>query len=255
LRETIIFASRLYFKKRKERKMAKKIKNMLKNNVVLCVLIVVVISVTSIVFAADVKIQGGKVKPQGLKLPNDTYLTADNYAGTGTVNLIKANTSDVAVIPDGSELASSAAPTADADIANKKYVDDNVGGIGPAWSTWATTLEQSGSVTHTVDLAKYVQIGKLCIVTCNLTVTGSGTAGNTIVVGNLPVAISGAFGSLGSGKVIDTSTLGYCATVGINTSTSVLFIGWAQGNAIGVTPSFALASGDKISFMIMYETE
>ena len=58
-------------------------------------------------------------------LANNTYFTALDAAGTGTVNLIKANASDVAVIPDGSEMASSAAPTADADIANKKYVDDH----------------------------------------------------------------------------------------------------------------------------------
>lgn len=56
-------------------------------------------------------------------LANDTYLTAVDQAGTGTVDLIKANASDVAVIPAGSELATSAAPTADAGIANKKYVD------------------------------------------------------------------------------------------------------------------------------------
>ena len=59
-------------------------------------------------------------------LANDTYFTAVDNAGTGTVDLIKANTSDVAVVPDGSELASSGAPTEDADIANKKYVDDQV---------------------------------------------------------------------------------------------------------------------------------
>jgi hypothetical protein len=62
-----------------------------------------------------------------IQLANNTYLKAANNAGDGEVNLIKANTSDVAVIPDGSELATSAAPTADADIANKKYVDDNIG--------------------------------------------------------------------------------------------------------------------------------
>lgn len=60
-------------------------------------------------------------------LANNTYLTAVDAAGTGTVDLIKANASDVAVLPDGSELATSGAPTADADIANKKYVDDNIG--------------------------------------------------------------------------------------------------------------------------------
>ena len=59
-------------------------------------------------------------------LANNTYFTAVDNAGTGTVDLIKANASDVAVLPDASELASSAAPTSDADIANKKYVDDQI---------------------------------------------------------------------------------------------------------------------------------
>jgi len=59
-------------------------------------------------------------------LTNETYFTAVNAAGDGTVDLIKANSSDVAVLPDGSEMASTTAPTADADISNKKYVDDQV---------------------------------------------------------------------------------------------------------------------------------
>ena len=36
----------------------------------------------------------------------------------------------VATLGDSSQMATSAAPTADADIANKKYVDDNAGGFG-----------------------------------------------------------------------------------------------------------------------------
>jgi len=59
-------------------------------------------------------------------LANNTYFTAVDAAGTGTVSLIKANASDVAVLPDASELATSAAPLSDADIANKKYVDDQI---------------------------------------------------------------------------------------------------------------------------------
>lgn len=56
---------------------------------------------------------------------NDTYITSKDAAGTGTVDLIKANSSDIPVIPDGAQMASDAAPTEDAGIANKKYVDDN----------------------------------------------------------------------------------------------------------------------------------
>ena len=113
-------------------------KKMLKGSFVVCALLVVVISLTTVVFAADVTVKAGKIKPDKLQLPNDTYLTADNAADTGTVDLIKANTSDVAVIPDGSELATSAAPTADADIANKKYVDDQMGAVGSLFGSWAS---------------------------------------------------------------------------------------------------------------------
>jgi hypothetical protein len=42
--------------------MAEKVKNMLKNNMVLCVLVLVAIGLTSVVFAADFKVKGGKIK-------------------------------------------------------------------------------------------------------------------------------------------------------------------------------------------------
>lgn len=63
-------------------------------------------------------------------LTNDTYWTAIDEAGTGTVNLIKASRNeaddtDVALLPDETRLASSAAPTEDTQVVNKKYVDDN----------------------------------------------------------------------------------------------------------------------------------
>jgi len=61
-----------------------------------------------------------------IEIANNTYLVASNAAGTGDVNLIKANASDTPVLPDGAQLATAAAPNDDADIANKKYVDDQV---------------------------------------------------------------------------------------------------------------------------------
>ena len=59
-------------------------------------------------------------------LLNEVYLRAKDQAGTGTVNLIKANSSNKPVLPDASQLATSGAPTLDADISNKKYVDDQL---------------------------------------------------------------------------------------------------------------------------------
>ena len=69
---------------------------------------------------------------QDLTLDNNSYLLATDNAGTGTVNVIKATTGDelqlgaVTTLPDGSKLATSADPNADAEIACKKYVDDSV---------------------------------------------------------------------------------------------------------------------------------
>lgn len=61
-------------------------------------------------------------------LENNVYFTSLNAAGDGTVSLIGSDTSDNPVIPDGAKLATSAAPEDDEDIANKKYVDDQVAG-------------------------------------------------------------------------------------------------------------------------------
>ncbi len=67
---------------------------------------------------------GGKILGDNVQLSNNTNLKAKDAAGTGTVNLIKANASDKVEIPDGAVLATSGAPTVDAGIANKKYTDD-----------------------------------------------------------------------------------------------------------------------------------
>jgi hypothetical protein len=84
---------------------------------------------------------GGKILGDNVRLSNNTYLTAKDAAGTGTVNLIKANATDDAVLPDGAEMASSAAPTTDVQIVNKKYVDDNkfvIGDITGIIRAWAS---------------------------------------------------------------------------------------------------------------------
>lgn len=73
---------------------------------------------------------------------NNSFLAARNAANNGNVDLIKADGSDVAVVPDGTETATNAAPSSDKDLANKKYVDDtpHTGGIVQVVNT------QSGAV-------------------------------------------------------------------------------------------------------------
>lgn len=63
---------------------------------------------------------------KGNNLASNTYLTATDNAGTGSVNLIKADANDVVYLPDDTRLATSAAPDANEEIANKKYVDDQI---------------------------------------------------------------------------------------------------------------------------------
>lgn len=86
------------------------------------------------------------------KLANDTYFTAVDNAGTGTVNLVKATTGDVAQLPDASRMATSAAPTADAELANKKYVDDQfTANVVKYVSSWAA-VATAGTYTLTHNL-------------------------------------------------------------------------------------------------------
>ena len=85
--------------------------------------------------------------------------------------------------------------------------------------------------------------------------TAAGTITNAIVISGLPVAIKNSTQALGAGMVTDTGTLSYSCTVGYVTSTSVSFVGYGVGSAAGVTPNFALASGDILSFTITYEVD
>jgi hypothetical protein len=56
-------------------------------------------------------------------ITNNAYFTAIDAAGTGEVDLIKADVNDVATLPDGTKLATSAAPSAASEISNKAYAD------------------------------------------------------------------------------------------------------------------------------------
>lgn len=72
------------------------------------------------------------VDQDDIRLENDSYLTGRNNADDGDINIVKVNTSDtltfgaVCTLPDTSALATDGAPVADAQISNKKYVDDTV---------------------------------------------------------------------------------------------------------------------------------
>lgn len=82
-------------------------------------------------FTTGSYLKGAAVEPNGIddtkiRLRNNQPLRAYDAAGTGYVDLIKANSDGNCVLPDQSCLDSDTAPIADNDIVNKKYVDDQV---------------------------------------------------------------------------------------------------------------------------------
>lgn len=109
--------------------------------------------ITSTEIAADA------VTDSEIRLSNDAYLKARNSADDGNVNIIKVNASD---IPEFAQfpITPSAAPDADYEVANKKYVDDSVGAItAPVDSTEYLTLSATDISNGYVDLAQTIKAG------------------------------------------------------------------------------------------------
>lgn len=113
-------------------------------------------------------------------VPNNTYFKSVDNAGTGTVDLIKANASDVPVIPDGTETATNAAPVSDNDVSNKKYVDDQVDTVT------LNSIEDYGTST-TTGTSKNQSDLKICYGR----VTVAGSSGQAI--SNLPFSSSTSY--------------------------------------------------------------
>lgn len=105
---------------------------------------------------------------------NNAYLTAKNAAGDGTIDLIKANASNVPTVPDDTANATSGAPTANASLANKKYVDDQMAAsTGPSYS---------GGESHTLAGGLIIKMGTVA--------TGGGTTAVTFGVAFLNALVS-----------------------------------------------------------------
>ncbi len=125
------------------------------------------------------------------------------------------------------------------------------------WVDWTPTVTQLGAVTVTVNWARYITIGDLAVVGIRLTVTGSGTAGNNIIIGGQPVAIQAAnnanVATIGTGIVFDSGTAVYHGALSAQSATDWRMFADGLNNAIGTTPSFGLVAGDVISLQAAYE--
>ncbi len=127
------------------------------------------------------------------------------------------------------------------------------------WSTFTPTVVQSGAVAVTVNLSRYKVVNKICHLEMHLSVTGSGTAGNTISIESIPSAAQPRNLALnamnfGTCTVIDSGTAVYAGFVLPNGAASKFSMRESNTRGvIGVNPSFALASSDVIILNCTYE--
>lgn len=133
-------------------------------------------------------------------------------------------------------------------------------GEGGAWTSWTPTITQSGSVTCTVNRATYARYGRTIYATAFLTVTGTGTASNSVVIGGLPATAAYSTGSVGFGALSDLSaTRTYPFVAALTSTTAFGLLGTQDVSAdiqLGVASSSftaALANTDQISFTITYQ--
>jgi hypothetical protein len=88
----------------------------------------------------NVKIGSNAVSESKLRLSNATFARARNFADSADINLIGANASDKIVF--GSLPQDATVPTDNADLSNKKYVDD----AAPIWASGVTGSRPTGVI-------------------------------------------------------------------------------------------------------------
>ena len=132
------------------------------------------------------------------------------------------------------------------------HLDDCVGFSG--WTAWTPEVSQPTTVAATVDAATYTQIGKLVVANFRLSITGTGTGGNAVVV-SLPVTAARANDYCGSVQIYDLSlTTPYLGIAWLQTTTTMRFRGdWSGTGAWGFVPNVGLAAGDFIAGTVIYE--
>lgn len=122
--------------------------------------------------------------------------------------------------------------------------------VGP-WTDYTPTVTQNGTRTITIAQAQYVQIGRFVHCWGFLTVTDAGTAGNAISV-TLPVAASSGNPPFGLGVVNDGGVFYQCQVDLVGGIMQFTQLTATNQIYMGVSPSFALANGDQISWNVSY---
>jgi hypothetical protein len=144
-----------------------------------------------------------------------------------------------------------------------EQVRDQFVEIAPFFATftsWTPQIDQGATtnIAKTVNYARYLKIGRFVLASAHMSITGTGTTNNAVIV-TLPSGAniaSTAIIALGSGRVVDQSVADYQVIAIRQSATSIVFVnaaGNTAGGVVGINPNFALASPDVITFTIMYE--
>jgi hypothetical protein len=120
-----------------------------------------------------------------------------------------------------------------------------------------TLRQNSSTVTATVTLARAIIIGKLCTIWIHLAVTGTGTVGTQIdVVLPSELTAGSTFTSDfpgGAMQALDSGSAAYRGQVMFETTARLRFHIYSTSALLGVSPSYALASGDNVKLTATYQ--
>lgn len=152
---------------------------------------------------------------------------------------------------------------ADGDYPTASILNTYAMGEGGAWTSWTPTVTQPGAVTVTNTRSRYARYGRTIHFTGYLSVTGSGTANNAIVI-SLPVTAADLTGlQIGTGTLLDASTgLYHSFHVAPSSATAFVVRASSTGTSGTATPNLgvtgapfaaSLASGDVLGFGGTYE--
>jgi hypothetical protein len=179
----------------------------------------------------DIQITSGGVLMVG-QLANDTYFLATDAAGTGTVNLIKASASDGLILADGAEMASDAAPTTDAGVSNKKYVDDQVASIVGVPSgvmvSWGGAVDSPPSGWLFCDGSAVSRSTYSDLFTAIGTTWGSGDGSTTFNLPDATKCMLWGAGGTGTGSAVVGSSYTSSGLAGTDSSITLLTTGGTE---------------------------
>jgi hypothetical protein len=144
------------------------------------------------------------------------------------------------------------------------YIKDDAGNeIGPLgselaqWSNFTPQVYQNGNVTSAIIYSRYIKVGNLVTVQVTVQVTGAGSSGQKILIQNLPFSIANHSTTgvyiIGNGAVLDSGTAIYAVAVCAHDATTISFFDSGAGDFLGISPAWALANNDTISFAITYK--